>query len=76
MQGIDETWISNTNDGVMVFGPARVCFRADNMQGEDDGLPFHPTCFELFKRISMDRLGRVDIDGLWSYWREVSPTST
>ncbi|KAN0104636.1 hypothetical protein V8E51_010381 [Hyaloscypha variabilis] len=40
--------------------------------GEDDGLPFHPSCFEVFKRISTDRLGVVDINGLWSYWREIN----
>jgi hypothetical protein len=46
------------------------------LKREDTGLPFHPTCFEIFKRISMDRLGQVDASGLWSYWREVSPFPT
>ena len=35
------------------------------------GLPFHPTCFEIFKRVSTQRLGLIDVHGLWS-WRDVS----
>jgi hypothetical protein len=50
--------------------------RLKKLKGEDTGLPFHPTCFEIFNRISMDRLGQVDANGLWSYWRGVSPFPT
>ena len=38
---------------------------------EKNSIPMHPRCFELFKRASKARLGRVDIDGLWML-REVS----
>jgi hypothetical protein len=37
---------------------------------DDWGLPFHPICFEIFKKISKERLGRVDVHGLWE-WRSV-----
>ena len=33
-------------------------------------LPMHPSCFEIFQRMSMRRFGKVDLGGLW-YWREV-----
>lgn len=38
--------------------------------GEDPefGLPFHPTCFEIFKKVCEIRIGRIDIEGL-VYWR-------
>ena len=38
----------------------------------DWGLPFHPTCFQIFKRVSLLRSGNVDVQGLWD-WRDVSP---
>ena len=38
----------------------------------EDGLPFHPTCFQIFKKVSLLRIGSVDVQGLWD-WREVSP---
>ncbi len=43
---------------------------------DDWGFPFHPTCFEIFKKISTARLGKVDITGLFR-WRSVReiPTS-
>ncbi|MCJ1399146.1 hypothetical protein MMC11_002348 [Xylographa trunciseda] len=31
------------------------------------GLLFHPTCFEIFKKVSQFRLGNIDVEGLW-YW--------
>ena len=31
----------------------------------------HPSCFEMFKRMSKARFGNVDIDGVWKV-REVS----
>lgn len=34
----------------------------------ETALQFHPTCFEIFKRVSMARFGRVDVHGLWK-WR-------
>lgn len=34
-------------------------------------MPFHPTCFEIFKRVCLSKLGYVDIDGLWRV-RDVS----
>ena len=49
-------------------------------QSVDDewGLPFHPTCFEIYKKVCEIRIGRIDTEGLW-YWRDVSlsfPTGT
>ena len=34
-------------------------------------LPMHPSCFEIFKRMSKAHFGNVDVDGLWKV-REVS----
>lgn len=41
----------------------------------DEGLPFHAPCFEIFKRVSLRRFGRVDIDGLWMLYavKHLSP---
>ncbi|MCJ1421091.1 hypothetical protein MMC32_007453 [Xylographa parallela] len=36
-------------------------------------LPFHPACFEIFKRVSQRRLGSIDVEGLW-YWRALEGT--
>ena len=33
----------------------------------------HPKCFEMFKKLSTARFGKIDIDGLWML-REVSKT--
>ncbi|KAK4546215.1 hypothetical protein LTR36_002352 [Oleoguttula mirabilis] len=50
--GIDETAILNNS-------------QADKGLGEKSAMPMHPKCFELFKLVSQQRLGKVDIDGLW-----------
>ena len=34
-------------------------------------MPFHPTCFDIFHRISRLHFGRVDVDGLMG-WRDHS----
>lgn len=39
--------------------------------GGEWGMPFHPACFEIFKRVCLKKLGFVDIDGLWRV-RDVS----
>jgi len=41
--------------------------------GAKAALPMHPRCFEMFKKMSMERFGKVDIDGLWQL-REVHAT--
>ncbi|RWQ92608.1 hypothetical protein C8Q69DRAFT_83781 [Paecilomyces variotii] len=47
--GVTEAKITNDNDAF----------------GGEWGMPFHPTCFEIFKRVCLAKLGYVDIDGLW-----------
>jgi hypothetical protein len=37
-------------------------------------MPFHPTCFEVFTRVSRLRLGSIDVDGLLT-WRHKSPVA-
>ncbi|RFN49779.1 hypothetical protein FIE12Z_5927 [Fusarium flagelliforme] len=32
-------------------------------------MPFHPTCFEIFKRASLRRQGVVDVEGMIQWWR-------
>ncbi|KAK3110279.1 hypothetical protein LTR53_015594, partial [Teratosphaeriaceae sp. CCFEE 6253] len=50
--GLEETIVSSSTDGT---------------EDEDEigAIPMHPMCFELYKRVSTAKLGRVDIDGLW-----------
>ncbi|ETS87757.1 hypothetical protein PFICI_01585 [Pestalotiopsis fici W106-1] len=31
-------------------------------------LPFHPTCLEVFKRVSTQRSGAIDYEGLFAWW--------
>ena len=31
-------------------------------------MPFHPSCFDIFMRLSRIHFNRVDIDGLWSWY--------
>ncbi|RSL98801.1 hypothetical protein CDV31_012432 [Fusarium ambrosium] len=35
---------------------------------EDYCMPFHPTCFEVFKRVTLHRYGVVDIECLTQWW--------
>jgi len=53
--GVEEVWVSNIT--------------YDSFE-DDMGFPFHPTCFEIFKRVSVERLDQVDVHGLWS-WRDL-----
>ncbi|KAM0258757.1 hypothetical protein ACHAPA_011077 [Fusarium lateritium] len=51
---------------------------AENCMWEDDRLeeyamPFHPTCFEIFKRASMCRYGVIDIECIMQWW-ELEPS--
>ncbi|KAJ4251482.1 hypothetical protein NW762_011467 [Fusarium torreyae] len=40
------------------------------------GMPFHPPCFEVYKRASLNRYGFIDIDGLMQwFYREVDSQS-
>jgi len=32
-------------------------------------MPFHPTCFEIFKRASLRKQGVVDVEGIMQWWR-------
>ncbi|CAD6584366.1 MAG: hypothetical protein ASARMPRED_001748 [Alectoria sarmentosa] len=34
------------------------------------GLPFHPTCLEIYKKVCEIRIGRIDLEGLF-YWRQL-----
>jgi hypothetical protein len=36
----------------------------------DAAMPFHPACFDIFTRLSLHHLGRIDIHGLIS-WRNI-----
>ncbi|KAF5594366.1 uncharacterized protein FSUBG_9468 [Fusarium subglutinans] len=43
-------------------------------EGADEScMPFHPACFEIFKRASLHRYGTVDIECLMKWWR-LEPT--
>ncbi len=42
---------------------------------ERKGIPFHPSCFEIFKRVSLHQTRKIDVHGLWS-WHSVSTPSS
>jgi len=71
--GINSYYPCNVKYGVSSLEQRHGLFQADIVKGDFNlGLPFHPTCFGIFKRISKARLGRVDVHGLWA-WAEVCP---
>jgi hypothetical protein len=35
---------------------------------EDYAMPFHPSCFEVYKRISSMSRGKIDVEGLTTWW--------
>ncbi|CAG1992596.1 hypothetical protein SNK03_005443 [Fusarium graminearum] len=38
-------------------------------EADEYAMPFHPTCLEIYKRVSLKRNGVVDIQGLTLWWR-------
>ncbi|KAI6773007.1 hypothetical protein HG530_003965 [Fusarium avenaceum] len=36
---------------------------------QEYAIPFHPTCFEIFKRASICRYGSIDVEGLMQWWQ-------
>ncbi|SPJ86895.1 uncharacterized protein FTOL_11920 [Fusarium torulosum] len=45
----------------------------ENERTEEYAMPFHPTCFEIFKRASIHRYGAVDIECIMKWW-ELEPS--
>ncbi|EMT72543.1 hypothetical protein NOF04DRAFT_17808 [Fusarium oxysporum II5] len=41
----------------------------DAQEADEYCMPFHPTCFEIFKRASLYRYGTVDVECLMQWWR-------
>lgn len=37
--------------------------------GEATAMPIHPSCFEIFKHQSRQRLGGIDVNGLMGWWK-------
>lgn len=68
--GVSELLIYNIVSEVIRDEPTHMVLMHQLVVDDDWGLPFHPTCFEIFKRVSIRHLGRVDVEGLW-FWREV-----
>lgn len=44
---------------------------SNNLQDPEWGTPVHPSCFHIFKQLSLERLGKVDIDGLRQLWLQI-----
>jgi hypothetical protein len=42
----------------------------DDVEIEEYAMPFHPWCFEVFKRTSILEHGNIDVDGLTNWWME------
>ena len=66
--GCERQFISNDeNDGGNHALPVSLCLMAELTSS---GVPIHPTCFEIFKKVSLIRLGHVDVESLFR-WRPV-----
>lgn len=47
-----------------------------NRRGFTSGdMPFHPCCFEVYRRVSEYRVGSADVEGLAEWWTEVQEGS-
>lgn len=53
-----------------MFYAVNPCKYTNPAQDLETGTPVHPACFEIFKTMSLQRLGKVDIDGLRQLWFE------
>ncbi|MCJ1433844.1 hypothetical protein MMC27_003209 [Xylographa pallens] len=62
--GADNFYLFNLIDDNFVVGTTNY---------DTIALPFHPACFEIFKKVSQLRLGNIDVEGLW-YWRALEGT--
>ena len=68
--GIKDTWISNDNEVVRYTRISVAKSRANLAQDNSWATPVHPYCFDIFKRLSLEMLDKVDIDGLRELWRQ------
>lgn len=46
----------------------------DDDQFEEYAMPFHPGCFEVYKRASMLKNGSIDVKGLTNWWTKDAKT--
>ncbi|KAG8671981.1 hypothetical protein FPOAC2_05346 [Fusarium poae] len=47
----------------------------NGINADQYGMPFHPTCLEIFKRVSLYRYGFVDMQGLTLWWTRAHSSS-
>ncbi|KAK0125474.1 hypothetical protein ONS96_009312 [Cadophora gregata f. sp. sojae] len=52
--------------GVTSFTPRN--FPPISVAPDSIGIPIHSTCFSIFSRISLQQLGRIDLDGFAALW--------
>lgn len=46
-----------------------ICWSQQNDSSEQYAMPFHPSCFEIYKRVAIKRHGYLDVDLLGSWWQ-------
>lgn len=70
LSGIMDGGLLRDNNGIS-FG-SRHGVKADNpyysSHAEASGMPFHPTCLEVYKRVCLHRARRFDADDLRAWW--------
>ncbi|KAK7184551.1 hypothetical protein DPSP01_012858 [Paraphaeosphaeria sporulosa] len=77
LSGLSDHMPSRDSDSPRVKPPRHGCERPraentiwDESEIEQFAMPFHPWCFEVFKRTSMLEHGTIDAGGLTSWWLE------
>jgi hypothetical protein len=77
LSGLSDHMPSRDSSSPIVRPPRHGCPQphAENFQWnieetEEYALPFHPSCFEVYKRASLVAKGVVDVAGLTSWWTE------
>ena len=63
--GVDTVDVDNTYKCVRPNSLFRQHVMTDDPITGHPDMPFHPHCFQMFKKLSIQRFGKVDIDGLW-----------
>lgn len=75
LSGLSDHMPSRDSNSPLVKPPRHSCERPhaentiwDEAETEEYAMPFHPWCFEVFKRTSILEHGTIDVGGLTSWW--------
>ena len=83
LSGLTDHMPSRDMDSPRVQPPRHGCERphAENYMWDEDrfedyAMPFHPYCFEVYKRASLLRHSTIDVDSLTSWWTKEAKSSS